>query len=407
MNKYLLLIFLLLYHTSFAQKGITYYFKAKGAEKNNNISKAIQFLDSAINIDNSNKTYLFEKAVILYKSKQYRKTKNILFLLSTKKYYPANLYLAKIYALEKNPDSSIYFLKKYLSYHRKIPRNKIRLDSDLALISNTPQWHKLWKQKWYSSSDIKLQEAEFYLENENYIPAFEITNALINKNKKNYKAYFLKGKIFMKLQNPKNAIKNFTKAIKIYPSYYLYYNWRSEAYQQIKKYKKAINDIEKSLRLNPYQIELYPKIALLYSYTRQYDKAIFYIEKYLKFFPTDLNSSFLAAQIYFENGDYLKTIKLLNKIYDKYEPKAKLYFLRGKAYLYSNEYGLAIYDLSQALDLNPKLTEAYVYKGLCYYKQKKIDKACAQWHKAIEHKQYMANKYYYQNCEEYEKKLTH
>lgn len=83
-------------------------------------------------------------------------------------------------------------------------------------------------------------------------------------------------------ENYKNALLEFSNAIKIYPKYAEAYSDRGVVYMQQKKYNKAEEDLKKAAELKPKDPIILYNLAALYSLEKKNDFALDYLDKALE-----------------------------------------------------------------------------------------------------------------------------
>jgi tetratricopeptide (TPR) repeat protein len=89
-----------------------------------------------------------------------------------------------------------------------------------------------------------------YFKNENDREAIsDFTNALKYDNK-NVAAYISRGSAYLNLNKFQNAISDYSSAIKYGPNDDRPYAYRGRAYYQIKKFNDALSDFDKAIELN-------------------------------------------------------------------------------------------------------------------------------------------------------------
>jgi tetratricopeptide (TPR) repeat protein len=91
-------------------------------------------------------------------------------------------------------------------------------------------------------------------------------------NDKDALEYYTVGQNAMKAENYEDAIKYFTKAVKIDPKFAFAWDNLGICYRKAGKYKDAIEAYNKSLELDPKGITALQNLPAAYIYTEEYDK---------------------------------------------------------------------------------------------------------------------------------------
>lgn len=101
--------------------------------------------------------------------------------------------------------------------------------------------------------------------------------------------YNMKGIVYMNLNDPKNAEKMYTKAIRmarkkdIIPHFY--YSNRAFAMMRLNKPEDAIRDVETAIQLAPNEVKLYDLLSNIYVTLGDFKKALEILDNALKIFP--------------------------------------------------------------------------------------------------------------------------
>jgi len=229
--------------------------------------------------------------------------------------------------------------------------------------------------------------------------------------------YVTRGDAYSKLKEYKQAIDDYTQAIKIDTQYADTYRSRGNVYWQLKEYKQAIDDYTQAIKIDPKNANYYARRGLTYLQLKDYKQAIddynqaikidntktiYYnlrgdahfqlkdykqaIDDYTQAIKLDTkNASYynLRGFAYFQLKDYKQAINDWTQSI-KIEPKnATYYSARGDAYFQLKDYKQAIDDYTQAIKLKPDFTEAYYGRGIAHYFLKDYKQAIDDWNQAI------------------------
>ncbi len=94
-----------------------------------------------------------------------------------------------------------------------------------------------------------------------------------------------RGMAYFVLSKYKEAIKDFTRAIKYNPKNLRIFNNRGLVYRTLNKFDKALEDFASSLKINSYQVEAYYSRALTYYDLKDFPRALEDCEKILSIKP--------------------------------------------------------------------------------------------------------------------------
>jgi tetratricopeptide (TPR) repeat protein len=205
--------------------------------------------------------------------------------------------------------------------------------------------------------------------------------------------YFISG--FNKFVEPgdnlvtgkKQAIQEFSTAIRLNPKYQYAYIMRAFVYRQIQEFQKSLADFSQAILLNPKSFIAYNNRGNL-KYVNLND-----IQGALADYNQAIALNPKKSEIYFNRGnlkyeklndmqgalaDYNQAILLDSKDSEAYYNRAHL------KYEQLNDMQGALADYNQAIALNPKKSEAYNNRGtLKYIKLNDIQGALADYNQAI------------------------
>ena len=362
-----------------------------------NYDEAIQIISNAIAKNHNYKLYLKRAEAYRYIS-QNKKAIEDLERANLLKKACADFLLAINYAKIKDSKKSIVFLKKYLKKRDKLSETEIKLTPEFKNIENTSEWKQLWKGKFYSKHDIKLSEAKYAIKQEDFIKAYDLLFDLIKKSNIKHKAYELRGDLFIIEKEYKNAIKDYSQALKLKKNNLKYLQKRGEAYFYAKKYKKALKDFDKYLNKETNPKVIYKKAQTEFK-LKNYNKSIENFNLFLNFYPQDINALYQLAKAFYQNGEYLSALENINICIEKDKSIPAYYNLRAEIYFATKLYKLATNDFSMSLDLNPNSGEIYYKKGNSEYKAGNFKTACTNWEKALMLKYYKATDMLEKYCE--------
>jgi tetratricopeptide (TPR) repeat protein len=131
----------------------------------------------------------------------------------------------------------------------------------------------------------------------------------------------------------KDAIDDYTEAIRAKPDFAVAYGNRGWSYLQLGLYEKAIMDVSEAIRLQPDNPDVYLDRGNAYLDLKQYQSAI---------------------------SDYTEVIRLKPDYAEAYQGL-------GSAYLDLKQYERAITDYTEAIRLKPDLAAAYYDRGYTYH----------------------------------------
>jgi len=247
------------------------------------------------------------------------------------------------------------------------------------------------------------------------------------------RAYYIRGLIYTRLKNYESAINDITRAIRSYTNYnntrqlsYWYANL-ADAKRLNKQYKEAINNYSFALKLYPDNRVAYWNRAAAYHAHKDYELAANDYGKAMTYYkgentelsklyddramnelgqslltqaiqddsvaislnPNNIPAYFDRAVGYTQNGEYQKGIDMLNHVFvfakDNKKFKSFLYYEISNNEYFLNQFDNVIRDCTTAISLNPENSAAYYYRAKVYLKKlDKKDMAMTDFNKVIE-----------------------
>ena len=203
-----------------------------------------------------------------------------------------------------------------------------------------------------SNEELYLKAVEYNLYLQNYESALNFANDLIEINKYNADAYFLKGLIYKEIKKTDKAISTFQTCIEVDPTFYnahmqlgLLYSSQSD--------DLALQYFENALSLDENSREAYYAIAYHYQEKEDYNKAV-------KAYKTMVSKNPKDHEIFFNLGHCYIGLDSLDKAYNHFDMAVKIhpqyagaYYMKGNVSESQGKYFDALYNYEQALKMLP------------------------------------------------------
>ena len=217
----------------------------------------------------------------------------------------------------------------------------------------------------------------------NYKQAIDDYTQAIKIDPKDATYYRDRGNTYFQLKDYKQAINDYTQAIKIDDKNAIYYVGRGLAYFQLKDYKQAINDYSQAIKIDDKNAIYYNARGLTYLELKDYKQAINDYTQSIQLDPKDAIYYNLRGFAYFQLKDYKQAINDYTQAIQLDPKNAGYYGGRGLTYFQLKDYKQAIDDYTQAIKLKPDFTEAYYVRGIAHYFLKDYKQAIDDWNQAI------------------------
>jgi tetratricopeptide (TPR) repeat protein len=170
------------------------------------------------------------------------------------------------------------------------------------------------------------------------------------------------------------AIKDFTKAIELKPDYPTVYYGRGLSKAYIGDYEGAINDFTKAIELDPNYVSAYNNRGNAKTLIGEYEGAIADYTKAIELNPEHINAYTNLGNAKSSTGDYEGAIEDHTKAIELDPAFADAYNNRGCTYIKMERYLDAVSDLDEALTISEK---SYYYdaRGWAYFFLGKLEEA--------------------------------
>lgn len=294
----------------------------------------------------------------------------------------SSFYIARCYAKKEKFDEAVYYLKKHLVSSNKLSKRLVIGDQAFDAISKTPAWKNLWKEEYYTESELLFSEAEYFIERNKPAEALEALMNIENKQPSNHYMHYLKGKVFHIQKNYELSSKEYSAAIKKSPYNSEYFFQSAKLYFESNKPEKARYDIEKAIKHGEFNFQHILLKAKIEHAIGKFEDAIVTLNNYMSYFPDDADSKYFLSVILFDKKDYLDALKVLNELLLKNKSSKDLFMLRGQVLIACKSYENAVFDFNQILDLDPFYSEAYTNRGIARQHLGLQKEACSDWKKA-------------------------
>ncbi|ORX42469.1 TPR-like protein [Piromyces finnis] len=319
----------------------------------NNLEKSLKVIEKGLIVDVSNENLYLEKGIIL---------------LAFNKFDEALNNLSK--ALSINPKLSSGYYYRSLCYFELGDIDASFEDISKAIKTDTFPFNAY------------LIRASIYNYKNLYSLGIEDCNEALKFESLSICGYLLRGSMRFKLKQYGLALNDFTMASFIDGKcYYAYFN-RAITYQLIEEPENALKDFSSVLLLtdNP---EAYKYRGLLYWQLGDFYNATVDLKKALETYKDDFELYCQYGLCLNDYKQYDKAIIAFNKAIELNRCNDSLFLNRGILYKKKKEFDKALKDFSKTLLLNPSNIDAYINIGYIYHKQKKYKKAMEMFSTAI------------------------
>ena len=197
-------------------------------------------------------------------------------------------------------------------------------------------------------------------------------------------AYHNRGILYNNLGEQQKALDDYNKAIELDPSYAFAYNGRGNVYRGFGERQKALDDYNKAIELDPSFAYAYNGRGNVYSDLGEQQKALDDYNKAIELDPSYAFAYNGRGNVYRGFGERQKALDDYNKAIELDPSFAYAYNGRGNVYSDLGEQQKALEDYNKAIELDPSFANAYNGRGIIYYDLGEQQKALEDYNKAIE-----------------------
>lgn len=254
-----------------------------------------------------------------------------------------------------------------------LTKEKLQKKLDERLRNYNAQWDKLNEnqkiQKALQEMNAAEQKEEKQREKEELLTAQDYFRRAFRANSEGHK---------------QEAIKEYSKAIELDPSFASAYHNRGILYNNLGERQNALEDYNKVIELNPSHTFVYNSRGNLYRGLGEHQKALEDYNKAIKLDPSFATAYNGRGNTYYDLGEQQKALEDYNKAIELDSSYKFAYTGRGSIYRDLGEQQKALEDYNKAieLDLNHKL--AYRNRGLLYSKLGNLEAAVKDYTQAIQ-----------------------
>lgn len=198
---------------------------------------------------------------------------------------------------------------------------------------------------------IELKLAEEAYKEKKYLTAITYSNEALRKDRFNYQAVLIKGKSNLQLKNYREAVENFSDAIKI-KSTFDPYRYRGRAYLELNELALSANDFEKAIDYERQNIEIYFNLAYVKTLMGEYDSALNLYNEVIKLNPLNSNAYVNIGNLKGVMGDSKSAIEYFSKAIEVNPNDAVAYFDRANEKLIVSNLNGAIEDFTKAAEID-------------------------------------------------------
>lgn len=204
-----------------------------------------------------------------------------------------------------------------------------------------------------------------------------------------------RGALYARLNQPKQAIDDFNRAVQLFPEYPAIYNNRGSALLAIGLAREAVKDFDRAIVLSPGYAAAYNNRAAAYLELKQTAAAIADFTRAIELSPQALAPLNGRGRALLASGRPQAALRDFTRAIATDARFSLGYRNRAEARMQLERFGEAAEDLSRAVAFEPEEAEVYVQRGLAYLAARNTEAALKDFARAIELDSGLAQAYAY------------
>ncbi len=207
-----------------------------------------------------------------------------------------------------------------------------------------------------------------------------------DKLKENSNIHYRLGNEYYRAGNIADALKEFTKAITLYPEEPSYHLMLGFAYSARELDERAVEQMRKAVELDPMFSEGHIGLASLYMRAGDWDGVIRECGLALEniYYKTPETAYFNMGLAYYKKGDYEASVESLKKAVSMKPGMAVAYYNMGLAFERLHKSDEAVASYNKAVELRGEYMEPYYRLGVVLTKQRKKEAALRAFTRVVE-----------------------
>ena len=266
-----------------------------------------------------------------------------------------------------------------------------------------------------AQNEHRLQSAIQAQQNDQAEHALTLYQIILKEYPKHSMVLHLVGITFAQLNQLKQAIPYFERAIACQPNHPIYVASLANAYRRDQKIEKAVELFNQALTLNPSLVSAHNNLALIY-FAKAPEKARYHFEQAINIKPDHIDANynlglllinlnkhkaeeyfqrviklnsdhvgalFQLAQLYHANKAYLKAQPLYQKILNLQPNDPECLNKLGLILLEQDQFDQGLNYLEQALKIDQSIDDIHHNLACCYLHKKNYQDALTHWLKHL------------------------
>lgn len=236
---------------------------------------------------------------------------------------------------------------------------------------------------WAQGNIPPLDKASMALQQKDYETAAQILEELLEKDRKNPKALFLRALTFSKTGDTKSALKTVRKARRQDKENAEFRMYEGVFLQDLGKKSKAEKRFVLATELDSTLALAWYNLGVSRMLEGDYPQAIARLSRYLDLEPLDAEGWMTRAEFYFQADQLEKSMADLRKVQSLQAGHVASYFLEGRIYYRLQNFAEAAKKYTVVINAEPDNADALYNRGLAAYRIPVPEQAMEDFNAAI------------------------
>ncbi len=225
--------------------------------------------------------------------------------------------------------------------------------------------------------DVGLQLGHLYTAASQFGPAKEIVNSLLQKNPNNADAELLEGDIFVRQQNPEEALRAFTKVADLAPKDPASFERIALVEASMRRYADADQNLRKAIQIDPSLVEAYLNLSVLYRFQKQPEKAVEVLQQALDRNPDAVALYIAEADLLYSQDKKDAAESALQLLRSHVKTSAEASLAVGDFYAQHGSMDRALAEFKSGLAIDPNNIDLENHSVEAYLASKRLAEASA------------------------------
>ncbi|MFO7616428.1 MAG: tetratricopeptide repeat protein [Bacteroidales bacterium] len=294
----------------------------------------------------------------------------------------ASYQLARLYALENEPEKATDHLARHLASENRYPEVQIKTDPAFASIEESRPWIRLWQRDWYSDYENLLREGDYLLSRDDPEGASKIAEQLLLMEPLSAETHFLKARLEYGQGKRKQASQLLDRSIQLGGARTVLLERILQFCMDTRDFERVNSVSSRLIRLDPSNPDYYFSRALgriaegKESMVAREMEAI----SAIGIAPAEL---FYQAALRLTGSTPDRAEQYLNQAIESGTLDARFYYLRGSVRNTLGKHSLALDDMAMSLDINPNQPDLYFERAEIRLSIGDTEGACHDWRKSL------------------------